>query len=630
MRRLGWTIGLGLMVGAVLQRPAGAQIDTSRAKQRDSVRIAIPPHADSLIKKDSLARDTIPAVPTPPKRDTIKAPLAHAEEPAVMGIGRRLHWDRAALFATGALTVQDLLDREAGTGIATFRAGWIAAPATGAYLGDARHIRVFYDGLEMQVLDPRSGTALDLTQINLWSLDDVTIEQSAMEVRVYIRSWRVTNTSASTRTDVVTGDQQTNLYRGFFGRRYDRGAALQFAGQQYGTTPSPLYGTSSDQLGLLARIGWASRDFSADAFATRTSHHRGVIRSVFPADSILQVESSRTDSYLRAAYGDPDVSPYWGQLMAVASKYDYTGVLSPIPVGTPAPPAGTPPPPLDSGVFQSQYIATAGVAGYRGRLSATERIVSGPGKGSISTPSIRASYAPRESFSVSAFVEGRGADSIGRRDIVAQVTPFSFLSMVGSAGESRDERVADSTRTTRYLRGELGLRIHGIWLVGGVVRRDSALLAAPRIFDTSWTRVASPTVTGVTAGVRGRVWRIVNVNLSAIRWTDSLGTYRPQYQTRSEVFIATNLINRFPTNNFGLLASAVHEYRSGTRFPLGTSGVETVAGYRTISTLLEIRIVSASVFWQFRNVLGENYTTVPGFAMPRQMSIYGVRWQFWN
>ena len=64
-----------------------------------------------------------------------------------------------------------------------------------------------------------------------------------------------------------------------------------------------------------------------------------------------------------------------------------------------------------------------------------------------------------------------------------------------------------------------------------------------------------------------------------------------------------------------------------------TNGVPPIlaaSGYRTISTLLEIRILSATVSWQFRNLLGEPYAQVPTFRMPRQTNFYGVRWEFYN
>src|SRR5207245_2464292 len=111
------------------------------------------------------------------------------------------------------------------------------------YLGDVRRIRVFYDGIAVDPLDPRSPDVLDLTQFPLWSLEDLSIEQSAGEIRVYARSWRVVSTITSTRTDVSTGDQATNLYRGFYGKRLDHGQVVQFAAQQYGTTPPSITGT---------------------------------------------------------------------------------------------------------------------------------------------------------------------------------------------------------------------------------------------------------------------------------------------------------------------------------------------------------------------------------------------------
>src|SRR4029077_552325 len=90
---------------------------------------------DSLAKKDSLH---------PPKPDTIKAPMARAELPADIGIARKFYWSRDSLFATGAITLADLLERVSG--LTMFHTGWIAAPASGTYMGDFQRIRVFYDG----------------------------------------------------------------------------------------------------------------------------------------------------------------------------------------------------------------------------------------------------------------------------------------------------------------------------------------------------------------------------------------------------------------------------------------------------------------------------------------------------
>src|SRR5262249_18745902 len=121
-------IGLGLLAGAVLHGPLQAQVDTTRRLDTTTKRPATRADSlrDSLFKADSVRRERIRA-------DSIKAPLAHAESPSELSsIGRRLYWSRDSLFATGALTVADLLERVVG--VSTFRAGWISSPQIASYL----------------------------------------------------------------------------------------------------------------------------------------------------------------------------------------------------------------------------------------------------------------------------------------------------------------------------------------------------------------------------------------------------------------------------------------------------------------------------------------------------------------
>jgi hypothetical protein len=138
--------------------------------------------------------------------------------------------------------------------------------------------------------------------------------------------------------------------------------------------------------------------------------------------------------------------------------------------------------------------------------------------------------------------------------------------------------------------------------------------------------------TGATAALRGRLYKAVNVDAWGVAWTDTTGLYRPRYQTRSELYIQTNLLDRFPRGNFGLLASLAHEYRSNARFANADpdSLVRTAIGFRSVTFKLEIRIQTAIVSYQFRNLLQESYAQVPGFRLPRQTQFYGVRWDFWN
>ena len=630
MHRALLVIGLGLLAGAVLHAPAGAQvIDTIKPKvpqpadtthrlltRADTVR-------DSLFKADSTRRARIRA-------DSIKSPIAHAESPQQYEIGRRQYWPRDSLFATGALTVADLLERVAG--LSTYRGGWLPPPQVASYLGDLRRVRVFYDGFEQISLDPRTGGILDLTQINLWSCEDATIEQTADEIRVYLRSWRVRNTHTETRTDVSTGDQQTNLYRGFFGTRLDNGGAFQFGAQQYGTTPPSRFGGSSDQVGIVLRTGWAKQKWSIDAFATRIGRHRGEIISEtaidVQGDSIPQTSSTRTDAYLRVGYADPDIDRMWGQVLAVASRYSYTGFRSTtLGIATTPAESALAKAPLDTSRFLAQYIATAGTVEGPFRASGIARVYASGGQ-SIFAPAARASFAT-ELLNVSGYAEAKSADSIARADVAVRLQPLSFVSFLGSVGNSTDYRVNNRGVTTMYARGQVGLRLRDLWLIGGVVRRDSALLAPAKEFDTSYVAQHAAGATGFEAAIRGRIWGPFGADAYGIRWNDTSGAYRPQYQSRAELYVRTNLLKRFPTNDFGLMASVVHEYRSNVHFPSLISTQPSFGiGARTISTLLEIRVLSATVSWQFRNILGERYSEIGGFVMPRQTNFYGVRWSF--
>ena len=71
-------VGLGLLVGAVLQRTAGAQADTSRARRdtsrvrRDSAEIKVParPTADSVLRDTLAKRDSLHPKPAVPKDRT--------------------------------------------------------------------------------------------------------------------------------------------------------------------------------------------------------------------------------------------------------------------------------------------------------------------------------------------------------------------------------------------------------------------------------------------------------------------------------------------------------------------------------------------------------------------------------
>ena len=211
-------IGLGLLGRGRFARPLGAQVrDTiGRRYRRDGSASADRRVADAVRPRaDSLLRDSLAKIATLDQRaQAIRArrhdQVAARARRACRSISRSdggCTGPRDSLFATGALTVADLLERVAGR-VDVSTAGGSRAPAVGSYLGDVRRVRVFYDGFEIDPLDPRERRRArpDADQ-PLVGAKSVTIEQAAGRgPRLYAQLARATH-DAVTRTDVCTGDQ---------------------------------------------------------------------------------------------------------------------------------------------------------------------------------------------------------------------------------------------------------------------------------------------------------------------------------------------------------------------------------------------------------------------------------------
>ena len=687
-RRTLWItlLGLGAVAGAVLpdvltaQAPvrrdttgarrdtANTRVDTTGGRRNrppagpDTIRVPLPLRADSVIKQDSAAKGLVPLPPVI-NADTIKAPLTRAEAPDILEIGAPRIYDRTALFATGASTLIDVLSRVPG--LTEYSTGFLGAPAAIASQGDLRRVRIFLDGLEMDPMDVRSRGTSAVSDLPIHGLEEVRIERGAEEIRVYARSWRVDRTIPYTRADIMTGDQNSNLYRAWFGRRYDHGEALQVAAEQYTSQPTSRL-PSSDALNIMLRVGTTRGPWSADAFMERSHRNRaawaGLGNTSETKDTVPAIEAQRSTAYLRLGNGDPEQGK-WMQLLASAHSF----LASPrrstsLAASDSASGVG------DSTLYENQYLLTGGMTARAFTVSAAERIRAGAGRVSH-VLSERGSTALGP-LSVSVYNEGKGYLNPSRSEVTARLGLLSRVVALGSASrtgsgdfdrlfaEQRDGAVydeagnfavsgfgpfstPDTSEARRYrlsartnLRAELGIRLRDVWVSGGIIRRGKTTLLAPAIFDSTYAQARALRTEGEvsarTLSARGRLWRAVNVDAWAVAWNDSTGFYRPRYQTRSELYIQTNLLDRFPNGNFGVLTSLAHEYRSSSRFPIAGDSVRVAPGYRMIAFKLEIRIQTAVVSYQFKNLIQEKYAQVPGYPFPRQSQFYGVRWEFWN
>jgi hypothetical protein len=479
-------------------------------------------------------------------------------------------------------------------------------------------------------LDPRSGSMLDLTTIDLWSLESVQVERFANETRVHVRSWRVDNTDPYTRTDVYTGDEDTNIYRGFYGKRWDSGAGLQLGGQDFGTRSARL-GGGGDALSFMGRFGIAKKMWSIDAFGFRRNASRSLQPTFGTGLSLPPFEGTHTLAYLRAGIGNQNGGAWaqatasFMQLAETSPHNDVAAALSKriIPDTT------------DTTTKRAQYIVAAGYAKGLIRASAQDRVRAYDG--SIShTPSARLEIGGEKGI-VSLYGEHNGGTNRRRADGVFRFTPIPFIAIAGAASyEAPDNNLSfpDDTLPFRSIpkttsaRIEAGVKLINPWLIGGFITRDTAVLAPPTVFDTAYAFRPVGRRSGVYGGLRGKVYGDINIDVIGTRW-DSAGFYQPRYQARSEINLDTHWLRKFPSGSFGLKIAAIYDYRSEVNFPVA-NGISRTDWSGMTSGLLEIRILRGVATYQIRNPFGELYQIVPGFYMPRAISIYGLRWEFSN
>ena len=598
--------------------------------------MAIPSPADSARADSARARhlaDSLRAAKLARKAaDSVKAPLARAEVSPNTDIGERYRWDRDEIFASGALTLGELLGRVPG--VSAFASGWISTPQTNTYVGDYRRIRVFYDGVELDPLDVTMGPMHDFGTLPMWTREELVGERAAEELRVYMRSWRVNKTTPYTRADVATGDLATNSYRGFFGRRFSNSLALQVGAQQF-SNEDQRAGGDGNSLGLMARVGWAKKQWSVDGVTIRARRNRNeqLREEGFPG-SLPGLNGTRSDSYFRIGYGDSD-GPRWLQLIASTSRFvetnDKTTTTTTTTPGTPTTPA-TPfvGDTVDTTASHAQYVATAGVRLAGATVSGTVRYRTFNSRWYL-TPAGRVSY-DRGIVSVTAYAEQQESDSTFRGDVSARIRLLPFLSVGGSLGQTRPIEGNERPTTLGY-RGEVGLRVGRLWATGGIMSLDTTVVPAPRVYDTTYVTATVGPRQAYFATLRGPIWKGIGVDVvgSKWSWTNSAdSSYVPLYQVRSSIYASTSWLSRFPQGNFHVLLRATHEYRTAVAFPVAEADPQFSSQYRVISTLFELRLYDATVSWQYRNVMGAIYNVVPGFTAPRAINYYGVRWDFFN
>ena len=603
-------------------RPDTATVDTSAARR------------DSIARAEA-ERIRLAGIIAARAADTIKAPLGRAEIPLSLSIGEPYAWSRDRLATTGALTLGELIDRVPG--VTSFRAGWISAPEMAAVNGRFGRVRIFLDGVEVDALSSRLGGQHDLSLIDLWQLDDATIETGADEVRVHLNSWQVINTTPVTRIDIHTGDLQTNSYRGFYARRFPGGQVVQLAGNHYATTDRRT-GESGDQTSFWGRLGVARNNWSLDGTLLRSGRKftaRALEDEVSnPSDTLPDMNGISTIAIGRFAWGNPGRGP-WLQALASAQSYSIRNpeltVIDSVPGPGGGGPGGSPDDPdtlvvpNDTTQSRPQFVLTGGVSRGPLRLSAAARMRRWRGENSLS-PAVRAGYESGP-LTLSFLGERSPLDSVQRIEGGATMSLGSRFAVSGVVSQFSPIEGLDAP-TSLAMRGDAGMRLGRMWLTGGLIRRDTSFLPAAIALDSTFLPGQQGTSTGVIATLRGKFFRDIGIDFNGVRF-ESAGIYRPQYETRTRLYLDTDMRARFPSGNLNILLAITHDYRSDALFPTA-DGFVSSSQYRVWNAELELRLLTATITFQYRNFLGAEYQQVPGFTMPSITSYYGIRWNFIN
>jgi hypothetical protein len=421
--------------------------------------------------------------------------------------------------------------------------------------------------------------------------------------------------------DVATGEFNTNLFRGLFGRRLHNGGAVQAGFQQFSTN-SP-FGGDGDQLTLFARGGWASSTWSIDAFAQRSRRLQESQSRRFERADLPQLEGTAQLAYLRVAYRDAAADGVWAQLLASTQSFNETTDAKPprdfdIPSDS-----------ADTNSVRPQYVAQGGWTSGPLRLTAAGRVRAADGQTFVS-PSARAGFFT-DRIQAQLRAERTAEDSSTLIDGEVRFTPMERMAATLALSRRTPDGSTDR-EGEQALRGEVGVRVGRTWLVGGLLARDGGSSGAPVVFDPAFLPAVVESQRAIYGAVRGPVYRDVSVDLVATQWMGDQGKllYRPQRQLHGQLALDTRWLGRFPTGEFGFKAAAVLDYRTGVLFPVAESEAIRSLSSTILSGLIEVRIQDAVAFLQARNFLALQYEQVPGFLMPRNLLVYGVRWQFWN
>jgi hypothetical protein len=614
-RKGGAVLAVLLLLLAALPRGAAAQVrpDSAAADtvSRDTLRVPIPADA---VKPDTLPTDSMRAG----ARDTLFVPIfPHYPEPLPTGWGAaRWEWDRAALWRYQGFSLLDFLERTPG--LTVVRAGDHGQPVgvTALGLGGGR-VRVFMDGFE---LDPLGFTTLDLQQIGTIDLESVRIERDLTGVRIELTTIRLPQNHPLSAVEAGTGTYQSKLLRGVLVRGIG-GRSIVTAAYDAVTTEGYRYDSPFSM--VAARAAWSY------ALSERTS-----LQAEIRSGGVERIGGRFDENYDRRT------------ILLRARSQPRPGLVLDAALGRAwrKPAEGDPlAPQLNSaqGMLRAAYTLGTGWAEASVRLRDDELVSSAAPRLEVGT---RAAYRPlpwliAEGEVSTARVGGAGGivwRATGRAGRAG--APTVFLSAAGGsqgvglvADEDSIPRFSAVSSTVGAIRGgaeinrnAFSIGIAGVSLVPGRIAPFGAA------FDRGLPAMdvqASSGLEGHASLLLPRTRELVRLEGWANFWADRGDRpYLPEYDARAAI-TAHGLFydgQLEPTASFQVAA------RGAMDVPTSETGpIQATTPYTLTNLFIQIRILDVQAFGLWENFF--NYQTaadLPGFRLPGQRLIYGIRWVF--
>lgn len=574
---------------------------------------SLPPPAGRRAPPNTVPADTIPADTLGPPPPVLPAFDPLGPDGPERGVWE---WDRLALLRLPDLSLLHLLERIPG--VVPVRADIVGQPESAAVFGaTAGAIRYVLDGFE---LDPLVGPTLDPARLPLLALERVRIERRVTGATVYLETHAPDHPRPRTRVEAATGDYGVNLFRGVFLGPSVLGGPLGLGFERLAAS-----GVVRGESNHLA--GWAKWSWIRDSSGVQLEYRQSDMNRSGVGTGL---SGARRDWVVRARTAR---GPVTGELYAGASRAEDDLGDRVIREGTP-----------QGGLRLRAALPSPVPVEARTAL----RLRDHP-RLPFAELEIGARTLPLPFLAVEAEVVrgwwGEGAGT-GRWLARAQAGPLlgmtAFSELFGGVplldggltlrAPSPDSLPLEIRRTG--LRAGGSLRYGGLDLTGAVIRSsaDAASgLALPS--ESVFLRSGGGDATGFEVMARlPTPWdplRVEGWYVGMASPSDWL--YVPDHHWRAGL-----VYHHFPlpSGNLELFTRIEHQYRGPMTVPAPaeTAASRTAVGaYRATNIEFTIRILTVRAFLRWQNVTNRGgQGDLPGFTLPGQHILYGVKWEFLN